>query len=157
MTRSADGDVVTPQALAAARSDGRPNPEDRAELQARDDLANAGGARFFLSIHINSSVLPSIRGLTVYYYKGMDRPFADALHRRLIGELGTADLGVRRDKLYVLNHSTMPAALVEVAFVSNPSDASMLSSPEFRQKVALAIADGIGDYATATQAPAVPQ
>ena len=56
---------------------------------------------------------------------------------------------MRRDKLYVLNHSTMPAALVEVAFLSNPADAELLRSPEFRQKVAVALADGIGDFAAA--------
>ena len=144
------------EALAATRADGRPNPDDRAELQARDDIANAGGARFFLSIHINSSTLSSIRGTTVYYYKGLDRPFADALHRRLADALGIPDLGVRKDKLYVLNHSTMPAALVEVAFISSPVDAQLLRSPEFRQRVAVAIADGIGDFAS-SQSPAPAQ
>ncbi|MGH7708547.1 MAG: N-acetylmuramoyl-L-alanine amidase family protein, partial [Vulcanimicrobiaceae bacterium] len=152
MTRNADADVITPQALASAKSDGKPDPEDRAELQARDDIANVGGARYFLSIHINSYGIASLHGTTVYYYKGIDKPFADALHRRLVGELGTTDLGVRRDKLYVLNHSTMPAALVEVAFISNPVDADLLRSAEFRQKVAVAIADGIDDYA-ASQSP----
>jgi N-acetylmuramoyl-L-alanine amidase len=149
MTRDSDIDVVTPQALAAARADGRPNPDDRAELQSRDDIANARGARFFLDIHINSFGMSNLRGTAVYYYKPIDHAFADALHRRLVAQLGIPDLGVRRDKLYVLNHSTMPAALVEVAFLSNPQDADLLRSPDFRQRVAVAIADGVGDFAAA--------
>jgi N-acetylmuramoyl-L-alanine amidase len=43
----------------------------------------------------------------------------------------------------------MPATLVETAFMSNAADAQLLRSPAWRQKVAGAIADGVGDYAGA--------
>jgi N-acetylmuramoyl-L-alanine amidase len=42
----------------------------------------------------------------------------------------------------------MPAALVETAFLSNLGDAELLKSPQFLQKVATALADGVADYAS---------
>ncbi|MBV8364209.1 MAG: N-acetylmuramoyl-L-alanine amidase, partial [Candidatus Eremiobacteraeota bacterium] len=49
--------------------------------------------------------------------------------------------------LYVVHHTAMPAVLVETAFLSNSDDRALLRSPEWLQKVARAIADGISDYA----------
>jgi N-acetylmuramoyl-L-alanine amidase len=42
----------------------------------------------------------------------------------------------------------MPAALVEVAFLSNPVEESLLSDPNFQQKAGAAIARGITDFLT---------
>ncbi len=135
MTRETDEDVFGPNASAVD------------ELQARCDVANNAGARLFLSIHINSFTDSSLNGTTTYYYKGTDTPLARSLQRRLIASLGTTDDGVRHANFYVNRHATMPAALVETAFVSNRADAARLATPEFRQKVAVALADGIDDYA----------
>jgi N-acetylmuramoyl-L-alanine amidase len=134
MTRESDVDVFGANASAAD------------ELQARCDVANNAGARLFLSIHINSYTDQSLRGTTTYYYKSIDEPLASALQQRMISSLGTADKGVRHNNFYVVRHTTMPAALVETAFISNRGDADQLATPEFRQKVALALADGINDY-----------
>jgi len=136
MTRSGDSDVYGPGA------------SDRDELQARVDVANSGGARLFVSIHVNSFGNSRPNGTTTYYYKPEDLAFADAIHRRLVTEdLGTKDDGVVKESLYVVHHTTMPAVLVETAFLSNPDDRVLLRSPDWLQKVAHAIADGIGDYA----------
>jgi len=37
--------------------------------------------------------------------------------------------------------------------MSNPEDAALLRSPAFLQKIASAVADGVGDYAARAQAP----
>jgi N-acetylmuramoyl-L-alanine amidase len=123
------------------------------ELQARCDVANNAGARMFISIHINSFTTSDLKGTTTYYYKGVDLPLAQAVHRRLIAALGTTDDGVRKDNFYVIHHTTMPAILIETAFMSNPDDAVLLRSSFFRQKVALSVADGVGDYAGAPPPP----
>jgi N-acetylmuramoyl-L-alanine amidase len=65
----------------------------------------------------------------------------------LVSLLGTKDDGVVRERFYVIRRTTMPATLVETAFVSNPGDAARLRSPEFRQEIAVGIANGIRDYA----------
>jgi N-acetylmuramoyl-L-alanine amidase len=41
----------------------------------------------------------------------------------------------------------MPAVLVESGFLSNPQEERMLKNGFYRQKVAEAIAEGLGDYA----------
>ncbi len=135
MTRDTDRDVYGP------------NASDVAELQARVDVANNAGARMFVSIHANSSTSTVPSGTTSYYYKPQDRPLAAAIQARLIALLGTKDDGVVRERFYVIHRTTMPAALIETAFVSNPDDAARLRSPNFRQQVAIGIADGIKDYA----------
>jgi N-acetylmuramoyl-L-alanine amidase len=134
MTRDTDNDVFGP------------NDSAHDELQARCDIANNAGARMFVSIHINSYTSSALNGTTTYFYKDADRALADAVHRRLTA-IGTADKGVRKEAFYVINHTTMPAALVETAFLSNEGDANLLKSPAFLQRVAVAIADGLGDYA----------
>ena len=55
---------------------------------------------------------------------------------------------MRKEEFYVIHHTTMPATLIETAFLSNASDASLLKLPAFLQRVAVAIADGLGDYAS---------
>jgi N-acetylmuramoyl-L-alanine amidase CwlD len=137
MTRDSDVDVF------------EPNDSAHDELQARCDIANRAGARMFISVHVNSYTSGSLNGTTTYYYKGVDLSLAQAIHSRLIESLGTADRGVRKENFYVIHHTVMPATLVETAFMSNAADAQLLRSPAWRQKVAGAIADGVGDYAGA--------
>ncbi len=135
MTRESDKDVY---AANDSASD---------ELQARDDVANSNGARLFVSIHVNAFINAGPHGATVYYYKPIDLSFAQAIDRRIATEVNVKDDGTVKDKLYVVHHANMPAALVETAFVSNPDDLVLLQSPGWRQKMAQAIADGIADYA----------
>jgi len=55
--------------------------------------------------------------------------------------------GVRNAPFVVLIGATMPAVLVEVGFLSNPKEESLLKKPEHRQKVAEALYKGILSYA----------
>jgi len=88
----------------------------------------------------------------VYYYKPLDFALAQAVNRRIGAQGGIKPDGTVKDKLYVVHHANMPAALVETAFISNPDDRVLLQSPQWRQKMAQAIADGIADYAGAPPA-----
>jgi N-acetylmuramoyl-L-alanine amidase CwlD len=141
MTRDDDVDVFGPNASA------------HDELQARCDVANKAGARMFVSVHSNSFTTSELSGTTTYYYKANSYALADAVHARLTAVLPTKDDGIRKDNFYVIHHSTMPAILVETAFLSNPGDAALLKTTAFRQRVAEGIADGIGDYASANPQP----
>ncbi|MGB6739863.1 MAG: N-acetylmuramoyl-L-alanine amidase [Candidatus Cybelea sp.] len=134
MTRETDVDVY------------QPNDSARDELQARDDVANKAGARMFISIHVNAFINSGPYGTTTYISKPDDVALARAIERHLSAD-GTKDDGIVKSHLYVTLHAKMPAALVETAFLSNPSDYALLTSPAWRQKVAQEIADGIGQYA----------
>lgn len=134
MTRDGDRDVY--QADDSATD----------ELQARDDIANSHGARVLVSIHVNSYVNSGPHGVTAYYYKPSDLALAQAIDRACAAELDLKNNGVVKDKLYVVHHADMPAALIETAFLSNPDDFALLQSSSWRQKMAQAIADGIISY-----------
>ncbi|HEV3153542.1 MAG TPA: N-acetylmuramoyl-L-alanine amidase [Candidatus Baltobacteraceae bacterium] len=134
MTREDDRDVYAA------------NDSAQEELQARDDIANSRGARLLISMHSNSYINDGPHGATVYFYKPGDLALAQDVDRRIAAELGIFNNGVIKDKLYVIHHANMPAVLVETAFLSNPDDRALLGSSEWRQKMAQAIADGIGDY-----------
>ena len=62
------------------------------------------------------------------------------------GKRRTRDLGVKTAPFYVLLGANMPSVLVEVSFVSNPDDAKLLSSDDFRHQIAKSIVKGIRGY-----------
>jgi N-acetylmuramoyl-L-alanine amidase len=147
MTRDSDIDPVSQENLAAMRADGKPNPDDRAYLQTRADVANSVNARLFISIHVNYSDSSSVNGTTFYWYKPQDQPFAVALEHAVIPVAGTSDDGPRHENLYVVRHTTMPAVLIETAFISNPHDVALLRTPAFLQDMAQGIANGVKAFA----------
>ena len=54
--------------------------------------------------------------------------------------------GVKTAPLYVLLGANMPAVLVEVGFITNTFDAKDLRNTSYREKLALAIANGVRNY-----------
>ena len=77
----------------------------------------------------------------------------------MIPAAGTSDIGPRHENFYVIRHTTMPAVLIETAFISNPHDAALLGSSSFLQNMAQGIANGVKAYAgaPAVQASQVDQ
>ncbi|HSW61938.1 MAG TPA: N-acetylmuramoyl-L-alanine amidase [Dissulfurispiraceae bacterium] len=56
------------------------------------------------------------------------------------------NLGVKQALFYVLVGAKMPSALVEVAFISNPEEESLLAKDAYRRRIASAVAAGIHSY-----------
>ncbi len=69
-----------------------------------------------------------------------------AVQGRLNARLGLRDRGVKQAPFVVLTGATMPAILVEVGFLSNPSEAERLTQPESQQQLAEAVAAGVEDF-----------
>jgi N-acetylmuramoyl-L-alanine amidase len=69
-----------------------------------------------------------------------------AVQGRLNAWLGLRDRGVKQAPFVVLTGATMPAILVEVGFLSNPSEAERLTQPDSQQQIAEALAAGIEDF-----------
>ncbi len=126
---------------------GDPNGDDHQELQARCDVANAAGARLFISVHINSSVSSAPSGLTTYYWHQADRAFAQSIQNATVRSTGAYDDGIKREEFYVTNHTIMTAVLVENTYLSNAHDASLLTQNWFLDRIAAGIAQGVKDYA----------
>ncbi len=71
---------------------------------------------------------------------------AQALQRRLIAATGATDRGVHQAPLAVLSGIQAPSALIEVGYISNASEAKKLATAAYQEKLAAAVALGIGDF-----------
>ena len=115
-------------------------------LASRSSEANTSNADITVSVHVNSFYKEYANGTETYFYKWKDRRLAMSLQSAMTRELNLKDNGVKRAKMYILNHTTMPAALVEPAFMTNRKEAKKLRNPEFRARIAQSIHDGIVSY-----------
>ena len=130
-----------------------------ADLQARTDLANAQGAALFVSIHQNSATGVA-SGTETYVHTtagAAPKALAAAIQQALVARLMLTDRGVKTANFFVLRNSSMPAVLVEGAFISNPADALLLANPDVRQAMAEGIGQGIVTYAAMLGSGAVQQ
>jgi N-acetylmuramoyl-L-alanine amidase len=125
---------------------GDPVGNDKQELQARCDVANAAGARLFISVHINASVSSEPNGVTTYFWREDARTFANDVQNAIVTGTAIHDDGIIRNNFYVIHHTMMPGVLVEVAYLSNDHDAQLLSQAWFLDRVADDIAQGVGTF-----------
>ena len=68
---------------------------------------------------------------------------AEAIQTELNAVSDTGNRGIKQAPFRVLVGATMPAVLVETAFISNPEEEKRLRSPEFQQAVADAVARAV--------------
>lgn len=123
-------------------------------LEERSHMANQLNASLFVSIHNNASEQSSISGTETYFYAPASNPdlfaqrgernrLATAIQTELVSQLLRIDRGVKESNLSVLRNTLMPSALVEVAFISNPTEEALMQSQDFINRAALGIANGI--------------
>ena len=99
-------------------------------LDARVNGAKQFGADYFISLHINSYETDSANGIEVYVAEenSVSHSFGRALLNGLLEATGLYNRGMKLNpNLRVLKNATMPAALLEMGFISNVQDANMLS------------------------------
>lgn len=131
--------------LLTREDDGDYFLDHRASLNMRLYKARQGEAQLFLSIHANSFPDPSQWGAQTFYHP------SSAEGRRLAlliqEELVRLEPDNYREALaadyYVLRNSQVPAALIELGFLSNPGDRSKLVDPAYQARLAEAIATAI--------------
>ena len=118
-------------------------------LAERVKKANDCKPDCFVSIHLNSCDNPEVYGVETFRHsKGNDLSYvmAQFVQRNIVDTTGSKDRGVKEgDGLYVIKHTTCPAILVEVGFISNPDECKKLFDKKYQQDIALAIANGILD------------
>ena len=120
------------------------------ELYHRVKIANAQNAQIIISIHNNA--LPDGKnpyeehGTTAYYYHPQSVPLAESIQDSLVQTLGFKNLGVNHGSFVLTRPTEAPSVLVEVGFMINPDEYSLLITPEFQQKAAMGIAKGLENY-----------
>ena len=78
--------------------------------------------------------------------------FASLAQNHLVKDAGRADKGVRQDGFWVLWATGMPAVLVELDFICNPTQENFLNSPEGREKCANALFAALREYHSSVSA-----
>lgn len=136
MTRQDDRDVFGAGASAVE------------ELSARTKVANSVKADLFVSIHANAFANRTVGGTSTHYYlkSRYDRMLAECLQSSVVAAGGLTDRGAQAANFYVVKRTLMPAALIEMAFISNPDEEKLLNSPQFQQQFAQGIVSGMDNF-----------
>jgi N-acetylmuramoyl-L-alanine amidase/PKD repeat protein len=112
-------------------------------------MANNSKADIFISIHNNASVSTSANGTETYWCpNGVNgsSQLANLVQSRLLSQIGRANRGVKTANFRVIKYTNMPAALVECAFVSNPTEAELLKTSSFQEKCAVGLFNAINEF-----------
>jgi N-acetylmuramoyl-L-alanine amidase len=71
---------------------------------------------------------------------------AENIQKELVSKLGLVNRGVKKEHLYVIKYTEMPSVLIEVAFLSNPTEEKLLGDDKFITDSAEAISQGLFNY-----------
>jgi len=117
------------------------------ELKQRLAIARAAHAGAYVSIHLNAASDPEAQGAETYpsgnkSHGAASLKLAQALQSALVAASGERDRGVRRASFYI-DSAAMPAALVEVGFITRKAEAKSLQDPAVQQRIAVAILNAI--------------
>ncbi|HHU90044.1 MAG TPA: N-acetylmuramoyl-L-alanine amidase [Clostridiaceae bacterium] len=143
--------------ILTREDDMRPVQHSEEDLVARWSFANEQKASLFVSIHVNAYDLKfkgaaSVNGMEIYYFEDKQEVYTDFTQQRfaeIMRDSITAANGITfrfmegERRLAVVRNTTMPAVLIETAYITNKEDNDRLNSQEFREKTAGGIADGI--------------
>ena len=117
-------------------------------LAKRGEIIEQCGSDIVVSIHMNSYPDdPSVSGPIVLFMPGSDRgkALAEAVQQSLNDALNV-DGSSRSENLAVLRSGNQPCVLVECGFISNEEEERLMQQPDYQQKIAKAICDGIAQY-----------
>ena len=123
----------------------------------RADLANGLDADFFLSIHNNNYTVMGmpinfneVRGSEIHYNekikskKVSSKRFATLILDNICKAINTKKRGVvEGSELYVLGHTIMPSALLEIGFLTNKDDLKIIQNNEKMDACAKAVYDAV--------------
>ncbi len=118
-------------------------------LSERAAIANEAKVALFISLHINASANDKANGFEVFHHPNSVSGglLASLVHKAVLPVSSLKDRGVKANGgLYVLRTTNAPSILVELGFVSNEDDASLLKADKWKDKVVEAMASGIKNY-----------
>lgn len=121
------------------------------ELSQRTGISNASDYDAFISIHADSFNSTS-KGTTTFYNSSVSfngprsLTLAKSIQSDLVKSIGTYNRGVKQENFYVNRMNEIPSVLVELAFLSNPTEEAQLATTAFRKKAATGIRNGLENY-----------
>ena len=123
----------------------------------RAQLANNAGAEAFIRIHANGSDDTSVNGaLTICQTAsnpyngglyGQSRKLSDCVLEAYCNSTGFKKQYVwETDTMTGINWANVPSTIIEMGYMSNPTDDTNMASPDYQRLMAIGIANGIDNY-----------
>jgi N-acetylmuramoyl-L-alanine amidase len=120
----------------------------------RAKIANDNSSDLFVRIHANGANDTSVSGISAYYpstnnqWAGQlssdSRRASNLILEGIVRETGAKDRGARASDSYTgINWSEVPVTIIETGFMTNQDEDLLLSTDEYREKMAIGIAEGI--------------
>jgi N-acetylmuramoyl-L-alanine amidase len=144
MTRETDRDLAD----LSTKGYSRRKVED---LKNRLKMINESEADLFVSVHLNSIPSPRWSGAQTFFapQKKENERAAKFIQDELRRNLENTDRKAKPiHHVYILKHAKKPGALVEIGFLSNPTEKQNLKQERYQDKVAASIYKGIIRYFT---------
>lgn len=115
-------------------------------LKQRTDMANAWGADYLVSVHINAGGGTGFESFTYngnYSGKSSTNQKRNRVHDEAVKTTGFRDRGKKEANFHMVRSSKMPAVLTENGFIDNANDAKLLKQSSFIKKIAQGHVSGL--------------
>ena len=131
------------------------------DLATRRKIAEEYENAVFVSIHMNAFPQAKYHGLQVYYSpnspSSMDLATQiQSLTKELLLPQNNRSVKSSNGNIYLLDRLECPAVLVECGFLSNPEECALLSTEEYKRKMALSLCLSILQYFSDSDANSTP-
>jgi N-acetylmuramoyl-L-alanine amidase len=123
---------------------------DPVDLHLRSVIARRANSAALVSIHLNAfgdgvDPFPNV-GTSTLFFHPQTEPLARLVQSGMEDEMGLRDLGIHYQNIAIGRTTWMPALICEGAFLMIPEQENALKTPEFQERYARGVADGIEAY-----------
>jgi N-acetylmuramoyl-L-alanine amidase len=120
------------------------------DLHLRSVIARRANANALISIHLNAfgdgvNPFPNV-GTSTLFFHPQTEPLARLVQAGMTREMGLRDLGVHYQNIAIGRTMWMPSLICEGAFLMVPEQENAVKTPEFQDRYARGVADGIEAY-----------
>lgn len=123
------------------------NTDEFISLNDRVYSAHRANADAFVSLHYDSvETANSMSGTTTYYYSENERALADTINHYLSRDVSLDNNGVRHGNYFVLNNNAQPSVLLELGYLNNDYDITVVNTRGYQTTVSEAIYQALNDY-----------
>lgn len=116
------------------------------DLRKRISLGHQVAADAFISLHYDAVENSSVRGFTTYYMHSYQKELASYVHKELGDMISLKDRGTQPGNYLVLRENKQKAILIELGYLSNPSEERGITTAQFREQATHGIYNGIINY-----------
>lgn len=131
----------------------REDNETGMKKEERVKVSKEAGATLYVSIHQNSYGEEGednyVTGVETYYTDTNEnsKTLAQLIQNYVSQKTGARNRGIiKQETLHVIRENTCPSCLVETGFLTNEKERKSLASPEYQEKIASAIAQGVKEF-----------